>query len=133
MTSFQLHERLKNDLIEIKDLELSKLMLLPDSENPWCVLVPKRNDIKELHHLESDDQNILLEEINTVSKILEKEFSPDKLNVGALGNMVPQLHIHIICRYKNDRSWPGSIWGTAAEIDKVKLEDIKTKILTSLA
>ncbi len=109
---FKLHETLEKDLVEICNLKLSKLMLLPDSENPWVVLVPMRDDIREICELEWDDQVELLREINMISRYLSSNFSPDKLNIGALGNMVPQLHIHLIARFKTDRAWPGAIWGT---------------------
>ncbi len=117
---FKLHERLEKDLIEIKNLELSKLMILPDKEVPWIILVPKRSDIKEWHELDYEDQKILLKEINLISNFLSEHFSPDKINVASLGNMVPQLHVHIIGRYKNDRAWPGAIWGVEFKDDHKK-------------
>lgn len=93
--------------------------MLPDSENPWCVLVPPVADRSELHQLSEAQQQLLLKDINRVSATLEIEFKPDKLNIGALGNIVPQLHIHIICRYQTDRAWPNPIWGTKTGSDKV--------------
>ncbi|MFG1501398.1 HIT family protein [Halobacteriovorax sp. XZX-3] len=123
---FKLHEVLKKDLIEITDMKLSKLMLLPDQENPWAVLVPKREEIREIHELSWDDQVTLLEEINEVSRFLSDNYHPKKLNIGALGNMVSQLHVHIICRYENDRSWPGAIWGTKATKETHNISDLES-------
>lgn len=129
---FKLHEKLKSGLIELAELKFCKAFLLPDSDLPWLVLVPMKNDTRELHHLEWEEQRLVLEDINKVSKILEMEFSPFKLNIGALGNMVPQLHIHIICRYENDKAWPGPAWGTAPGKDEEILKDYKNKILSHL-
>jgi diadenosine tetraphosphate (Ap4A) HIT family hydrolase len=122
---FNLHERLEKDLINLGKLPLSYLMLMPDSDNPWVVLVPRIENIRELHQLTTEQQHQLLEEINTVSKHMEAEFSPDKMNIGALGNMVPQLHIHIICRFKDDKAWPGAIWGSEQGRDQARIENFK--------
>lgn len=129
---FELHPTLQKDLIDLGDLELCKLMVLPDSDNPWVVLVPIRENIKELHHLSKPDQQLLLKEIDLVSQVLESKFKPDKINIGALGNMVPQLHIHIICRYQNDRAWPGAIWGTKTGEDEVRIDQIVQSISNEL-
>lgn len=122
---FELHPTLKKDLIEVCDLEVSKLMLLPDTENPWAVLVPMRENIKELHELSWDDQLLLLKEINEVSTFFNRKFCPKKINIGALGNMVAQLHIHIIARYEGDRAWPGAIWGTSSSKEAHKISDLE--------
>ncbi len=129
---FKLHAQLEKDLIHIKNLELSQVLLYPDVGNPWIVLVPQIEAIKELHDLPREKQIVLLDEINLMSKVLQQEFKPDKLNIGALGNMVPQLHIHIICRYVGDKAWPGSIWGRPTSSDKIKLSLIKEKINNSI-
>jgi diadenosine tetraphosphate (Ap4A) HIT family hydrolase len=126
--SFILHEQLERDLIFLCKLDLSRLFLLPDSNNPWVILVPEVKNIKEIHQLSSTQQGQLMKEINTLSLILEKEYSPDKLNIAALGNMVPQLHIHIICRYKNDKAWPGAIFGVPHGEDEEKIEYIRKTI-----
>ncbi|EPZ50074.1 scavenger mRNA decapping enzyme [Bacteriovorax sp. BAL6_X] len=122
---FKLHEVLKRDLIEIDDMKLSKVMLLPDTENPWAVIIPKREGIREIHELSWEDQVTLLEEINEVSRFLTDKYGPQKLNIGALGNMVPQLHVHIICRYESDRSWPDAIWGTKPNKEIYKISDLE--------
>lgn len=119
--SFILNSRLKADHIEIKNLSLSKVLLKPDTENPWIVLVPQVVNIKELHQLSMEQQQLLLVEINKVSKLLDSKFRPDKLNIGILGNIVEQLHVHIICRFNGDRAWPGPIWGTNGDCDPEKI------------
>jgi len=109
---FILNDTLKKDLIFIKDLNLCSLFILPDSDIPWIVLVPRINNITEIHELDDENSLILINEIKSISKSIETHFNVDKVNIGALGNMVPQLHVHIIGRYKNDRAWPKAIWGT---------------------
>lgn len=125
---FNLHPTLKNDLIEICDLKLCKLMLLPDTENPWAVLIPRLDEIREIHQLTREDQIQLMDEINEMSLFFEESFSPEKLNIGALGNMVPQLHIHIIARYSSDRAWPGAIWGTKSNKESFNISDLEAKL-----
>lgn len=116
--------RLQEDSIHLTDLSLCRVFLKKDAENPWLVLVPLRENKKEIIDLEITDQNLLLEEIRTCSLALKKIFSPDKLNVAVLGNIVPQLHVHIIARYQRDRAWPNPIWGTSSkqEWDSSKVE-----------
>ncbi|MBI5644334.1 MAG: HIT domain-containing protein [Deltaproteobacteria bacterium] len=108
---FLLHERLKADTVEITSLRLCLVLLMKDKGFPWLILVPQREDIREIHGLDPADRALLMEEIASASKVLEKIFHPDKINVGSLGNIVPQLHIHIIGRFKGDRAWPGPAWG----------------------
>ena len=119
---FKLHSKLENDLVFLGKMDLSSAFLLPDSDNPWVVLVPEIPDITELHQINFDDQVRLLKEVNQVSEVMEESFNPDKLNLGALGNMVPQFHFHIICRFKDDKAWPGSIWGNDWSHDQKKLK-----------
>ncbi|MCO4795235.1 MAG: HIT domain-containing protein [Bacteriovoracaceae bacterium] len=126
--SFELHPQLEKDLISLGKLDLCQAFLLPDSDNPWVVLVPEIPNIREVHELSKDDQYKLMDEISLISKKMESKFSPDKLNVAALGNMVPQLHIHIICRYKGDKSWPGSLFGSVPGEDKKKIESYKEEL-----
>lgn len=123
--NFQMHERLVKDLAFVKDLTLSRLMLYPSTENPWVVLVPRRDSIKEWYQLSLEDQSILCREISEISQWMENKFTPDKINVGALGNMVPQFHVHIIARYKSDKAWPGSIWGVPQDCDGALFDEWK--------
>lgn len=129
---FKLHKTLEADLVYLGDFDLTQVFLLPDSDNPWIVLVPRKEDITEIHQLSTEDQSLLIKEISYVSKKLETLYEPDKLNIGALGNMVPQLHIHIICRFTNDKAWPGAIWGNSWGNDQVKIESFVTKLKKEL-
>lgn len=123
---FELHPQIKSDLQSLGDFPLSHVMLYPSSTNPWLVLVPRRPNIKEWHQLTAEEQSELCKEISKVSEWMEDEFQPDKINVGALGNMVPQLHVHIIGRYKNDVAWPGAIWGKDVACEPQGLEKIQS-------
>ena len=109
--SFQLDQKLSQDTYLITDLNFCRLLLMNDSQYPWLILVPRKASVVELYELEVTEQQELLSEIATVSRILKQEFSPDKLNIGALGNIVKQLHIHVIARYTDDIAWPGPVWG----------------------
>lgn len=130
--SFSIDPVLERDTILIGELDLCEVRLLPDSDNPWIVLVPKRAEIKEIYQLKEEEQGTLMGEIVKISETMAELFSPDKMNVGALGNMVPQLHIHIICRFKEDRAWPGAIWGTPCGEDQAKIDDTIDRISVAL-
>ncbi|MGL6258029.1 HIT family protein [Vibrio sp. WXL210] len=109
--NFELHPQLVADTSVIGHFPLCIALLHRDSAVPWIILVPRRNHLKELHHLPMKEQQQFLLESQAVSQALEATFRPDKLNLGALGNMVPQLHFHHIARFKDDVAWPGPIWG----------------------
>lgn len=109
---FTLNQKLKEDTVEIAQLQLSLVLLMKDSSFPWLILVPVRENIREIHELTGKDRSILIEEISLSSQVIKGLYSPDKINVGALGNIISQLHIHVIGRCKTDRSWPGPVWGT---------------------
>ncbi|MGF1774171.1 HIT domain-containing protein [Vibrio wakamikoensis] len=111
--SFELHPQLKKDTTLLGEFPLSLALLHRDDSVPWVILVPKKADLTELHHLPMQEQQQFLIESEVVNLALETLFTPDKLNFGALGNMVPQLHVHHIVRYKNDLAWPGPLWGNA--------------------
>ncbi len=109
---FTLHHRLREDTVEIIRLKLSRALLMNDSSFPWIVLVPERQDVQEVYELSMEDRSVLIEEIAAASEIIRQLYSPDKINIGALGNLVSQLHIHVIGRFRTDRAWPGPVWGT---------------------
>lgn len=109
--SFTLHPRLKADTLHVGDLPLCTVLLSKEKVGPWLILVPKIADLIEIHHLPHEQQVQLITESSAIAAILENTFQPDKINVGALGNLVPQLHIHHIARFKTDIAWPGPIWG----------------------
>ena len=108
---FKLDKRLEQDTIFIKNLNLSKLLLMNNSNFPWLILVPMRENLIELIDLSKTDQQHLLSEISSLSRFLKKTDPKGKINIGTLGNIVNQLHIHIVIRNKNDLAWPNSIWG----------------------
>ena len=108
---FILHPKLGSDTVEIVTWELSSVRLMKDALYPWLILVPMRPDVNGLHHLSPRDGATLMSEITRASQALDSLYSPDRINVGALGNMVPQLHIHVIARFENDPAWPGPVWG----------------------
>lgn len=108
-------KRIENDSEYIQDLELSQLRLYKDGDLDWFLLIPRVEGVKDWHELDENLQMQLTREINYCCKLLEKYAKPDKINVGSLGNMVPQMHIHIIARYKNDRAWPHAIWGSQSK------------------
>tara|TARA_B110001452_G_scaffold161722_1_gene134626 strand:- start:124 stop:525 length:402 start_codon:yes stop_codon:yes gene_type:complete len=96
----------------INDLKLCSLRLIDNQKFPWIILIPKRKHITDISELNSKDQLLLMKEIVYCSKLMKKIFKTSKLNIEKIGNIVPQLHIHIIARYKNDSSWPLSVWVT---------------------
>lgn len=108
---FQLHERLEADTIEVGDLDVCKVLLLKNANYLWVVLVPRVADAVEIIDLDEETRQLLMAEISDVSSVLRNNFPTDKINVGALGNMVPQLHIHVMSRRKDDPAWPGPVWG----------------------
>lgn len=108
-------KNIENDSEFIADLELSQLRLYKDGDLDWFLLVPRLEDVKDWDDLTINQQFQLTKEINYACKLLKRYGNPDKINVGSLGNMVPQMHIHIIARKKNDRAWPGAIWGTKSK------------------
>lgn len=112
--AFALHPQLEQDTSKLGEFPLCTVLLNKDASVPWIILVPKVDGIKELHQLSMDKQQQFLIESQIISKMLEALFLPDKLNLGALGNMVPQLHIHHVARFISDIAWPGPIWGNAA-------------------
>jgi diadenosine tetraphosphate (Ap4A) HIT family hydrolase len=108
---FTLHPQLEKDCTPLGTLGLCRVLLMDNALFPWVILVPERVAAREIIDLHEDDQQLLMQEIASVSRFLKEEFTPDKLNVAALGNQVPQLHIHIIARYKTDEAWPNPVWG----------------------
>lgn len=111
-----LHPQLEKDCFILGEFTLCSLLLLNDANYPWFILVPRREGISELHQLSTSDQQQLLAESMFFCHCLETVFRADKLNIAALGNVVPQLHIHHIARYKNDACWPAPVWGAVPAI-----------------
>lgn len=134
MTNFTLHPLLKRDCIELLDLQLSTLLLMNDSQYPWFILVPKRVDVEDVYQLTWEEQQQLLNESSALSELLMSLFSGKKMNVAAIGNMCPQLHLHHIVRYENDIAWPKPVWGykTAIPYSNSELINLKSKLLPAL-
>lgn len=125
--SFQLHPTLAGDSFVLGRFELCLLLLINDRQYPWFVLVPQRSDISEIYQLSELEQQLLWSESDLLSKIIMDFYKGDKLNIAALGNMVPQLHVHHIVRFKDDICWPKPVWGQmpmqaykSEEIDKIR-------------
>lgn len=110
-TAFSLDPRLVADTLAVGDLLLSSVLLLDDARFPWLVLVPRRPGLSELTDLSDDDASVLMGEIRTATRVMLALAAPDKVNVGALGNAVPQLHVHVVGRFRSDPAWPGPVWG----------------------
>lgn len=105
-----LDPRLAADCIRLGRFELCHLLLMNDSSYPWFILVPDRDNVREIIDLDAADRRQLLEESCRLSEFLVKTFNGDKLNVAAIGNLVPQLHLHHVVRFKSDRAWPAPVW-----------------------
>jgi diadenosine tetraphosphate (Ap4A) HIT family hydrolase len=111
MTGFALDARLERDSLFIADGPLSQLRLMDDARYPWLLVVPRVANVAELVDLGGGQQRLLLAEINLASQLLRKTGRCDKINVGALGNIVRQLHVHVLARIEGDAAWPGPVWG----------------------
>lgn len=109
--TWTLHAQLAADTLAVGDFPLSRLLLMNESRYPWCILVPRRAGARELHRLDDADQLQLLRESTALARAMEAAFTPHKMNVAALGNVVPQLHLHHLARYRGDPAWPAPVWG----------------------
>ena len=126
--TFVLHPRLMIDTASITDWSLSRVLLMNDKRYPWIVLVPRRADISEMFELDEAARFILMDEIARASQTLkawaERRSGCDKINIGMIGNIVPQLHVHIVARTKSDPAWPAPVWGRGEPVpyEAVELE-----------
>jgi diadenosine tetraphosphate (Ap4A) HIT family hydrolase len=109
--AWALHPQLERDTILLGDLALSRVLIIKDANYPWLLLVPRRPGITEIIDLDGVEQAQLTVEIDRVARALKTVTACDKLNIAALGNAVPQLHVHIIARRKTDKAWPKPVWG----------------------
>lgn len=134
---FKLHNMLVKDCFEIYELPLCKVLLMNDSQYPWFILVPKVDDVVDIYELEWEQQLQFLNESSLLSEVLMGIFKGKKLNVAALGNMCPQLHVHHIVRFKEDAAWPNPVWGASPAVpytdeEKVKIISDVQKALASI-
>ena len=114
--AFELDPQLEKDTVLISDWHLCQVRLMNDSRYPWVILIPKVEGVSEIHELAEEQQQLLLGESMRLSKALDQLFSPHKLNIAALGNMVRQLHVHHIVRFENDASFPRPVWGVGEAV-----------------
>jgi diadenosine tetraphosphate (Ap4A) HIT family hydrolase len=110
-SGFTLDPRLAGDTIPVGDLALSSVLLLDDARFPWFVLVPRREGASEVTDLSGEDAAALMEETRIATRVMLDLSKPDKVNIGALGNVVAQLHVHVVGRFRSDPAWPGPAWG----------------------
>ncbi|MET0068091.1 MAG: HIT family protein [Candidatus Thiodiazotropha sp.] len=131
---FQLHPQLRQDCEYLGRFPLSHLLWMRDANYPWAILVPEREDVQEIHQLSDDDQVQLIRESSGLSRIMARHFQAHKMNLGALGNLVPQLHLHHVVRYRSDPAWPAPVWGrvSASPYDPQVLEQTLEGLLQAL-
>lgn len=133
---FQLHPQLAADTTTIGYFPLCQVLLSKSDLGPWLILVPRIESVREIHHLAERDQQQLMRESCLVATTLESHYSPDKINVASLGNMVSQLHVHHVARFKTDAAWPGPIWGhisTQQTRDKTRQVTLAERIKQQLS
>ncbi|CED71986.1 putative uncharacterized protein, HIT family [Aliivibrio wodanis] len=136
--TFQLHPRLQQDCIVLGNLPLCQVLMIKEDIGPWLILVPRIADLKEIHHMTDEQQVQFIKESSAVAQLLEDNFTPDKINIGALGNLVPQLHIHHIARFTTDCAWPGPVWGNTNGVIREQsdllylIEKLREKLSTLL-
>ncbi|MCJ2018458.1 HIT domain-containing protein [Methylobacterium sp. E-065] len=109
--AFALDPRLAADTVEVGDLALCRVLLMDDARFPWLILVPRRADLTEITDLPEPDAATLWQEIRIATGVMQALAKPDKVNVAALGNVVAQLHVHVVGRFRSDPAWPGPVWG----------------------
>lgn len=126
---FQLHKSLKHDCIELGHFQLCRVLLMDDNQFPWFILVPEIAGITEIFQLRKAQQIQLIEESSYLAEQLQFIYKPDKLNIAAIGNLVPQLHIHHVVRYKTDKLWPAPVWGKLPSQPYSKLELEQARLL----
>jgi diadenosine tetraphosphate (Ap4A) HIT family hydrolase len=133
--NFILHENLAQDCIEVCELPLCKVLIMNDSQYPWFILVPKVSDILDIYQLEWEQQVQFLNESSLVSEVLMEIFNGTKMNVAALGNICPQLHVHHIVRFEGDACWPKPVWGTLPNIpyNETELDALIEKVGKALS
>ena len=113
-TAFTLHPQLAADTVPVGDLALSSVLLMDDARFPWFILVPRRADASEMTDLSEEDAATLMSEMRIATHVMQGLAKPDKINIAALGNIVPQLHVHVVGRFRSDPAWPGPVWGHGA-------------------
>ncbi len=131
MGAFVLDPKLAADTVHVADWPLSRLCLMNDARFPWLILVPRRAEIMELHRLSRNDGLALMEELQRAGAGLQKLTGAAKINVAALGNLVTQLHVHIVARNPGDAAWPGPVWGSGLAVPYA--EEVRQVLIARLA
>jgi diadenosine tetraphosphate (Ap4A) HIT family hydrolase len=132
---FALDSRLQQDTVPVGDFPLCRLLLMNDAHYPWFILVPRREDVSELFQLDADDRQVLWQETTQLAEMLKDTFAADKMNVATLGNVVSQLHMHVVVRRREDAAWPAPVWGKhpAQPYSDEQVVAIKAKLRLVLA
>jgi diadenosine tetraphosphate (Ap4A) HIT family hydrolase len=126
MPEFKLHSQLEKDTFLIGSLELSDILLMNDSRYPWIILVPRIENAVDITDLSETERTVFIEEINFVADAIKKQYQPDRVNIAMLGNVVPQLHCHIIARFETDFAWSKPVWGIGDAMLYTKEQQEKT-------
>ncbi|TWE02208.1 diadenosine tetraphosphate (Ap4A) HIT family hydrolase [Pseudomonas sp. AG1028] len=131
---FVLDSRLQQDTFVLGDLPLSRVLLSNDARYPWFILVPRREDVTEVFQLSAEDQQALWAETALLGEVLKDAFKADKINIATLGNVVSQLHMHVIVRYRTDDAWPAPVWGRhpAKPYDEVQVAVLRDKLRSAM-
>lgn len=126
--TFDLHPQLERDCITVGRLTLCRLLLMNDKQFPWFILVPEIEGITEIFQLDKQQQGLLIKESSFLAERLNTLYKADKINIAAIGNLVPQLHVHHVVRYRSDKAWPAPVWGkfTAIPYSEQELADTAT-------
>ena len=134
-SDFSLHPQLAADTVLLGDWPLSRLLLMNDAQYPWVVLVPRRAGLREIYELTAADQQQLYAESLALGRLLMEVFAGHKLNVGALGNVVSQLHVHHVVRQPDDKAWPAPVWGKypAVAYEAAALAALRARLAPRLA
>jgi diadenosine tetraphosphate (Ap4A) HIT family hydrolase len=132
---FALDPRLAADTAELARWPLCRVLLMNDANYPWLILVPEREGVREIIELSDGDRLLLMEEITRAARLLAAIAKPDKLNIAALGNAVPQLHVHLIARFTDDAAWPRPVWGVKPRLPYAAeaIEDFRRKFAAASA
>ena len=135
MTSFILNPRLVTATYPVCDLPLCRVLLINDHRYPWILMVPRRDDLREIVDLDAGDRAVFIEELATVSTVMRNGFNAHGLNVADIGNKAPQLHVHVVVRQTDDPAWPSVVWSQAMEpyADRQAAEKVRTVIIQGLS
>jgi diadenosine tetraphosphate (Ap4A) HIT family hydrolase len=139
MTVFELDPVLAGDTVDLGSLGLCRVLLMNDARYPWLILAPAKSGLVEIANLDRDDRIRLMDEITAAGNALAGLYDPEKINTGALGNIVRQLHIHVVARSPGDPAWPGPVWGHspalpyAAEALEARISELRGALNTGTA